>query len=217
MVEKVGFTNCVFEKLCFPENTIFIVFSAKHSFSKTKTVCWKNRKFMKNSGLFLNMAKWCFGGLFFWGFNVIVVCFWCVWHSSKSVKNACFFSQFWVFFSGVAHCCSSGFGRFRCFCVSCVCFSFLCCFCFCFVCFVLGFVVGCCCFVFFGCFFWLFFCGFLFFVVSFGGFKGQVRWPKGPPHLALNPPYFICFCVFCFFFVIFVFWLVFRFPCLCFW
>ena len=32
MVEKVGFTNCVFEKLCFPENTIFVVFSAKHSF-----------------------------------------------------------------------------------------------------------------------------------------------------------------------------------------
>ena len=25
---------------------------------------------MKNSGLFLNMAKWCFGGLFFWGFNI---------------------------------------------------------------------------------------------------------------------------------------------------
>ena len=39
MVEKVGFTNCVFEKLCFPESTSFIVFSAKHSFSKTKTVC----------------------------------------------------------------------------------------------------------------------------------------------------------------------------------
>ena len=31
----------------------------------------------------------------------------------------------------------------------------------------------------------------LFFVLffMFGGFKGQVRWPKGPPHLALNPPY----------------------------
>ena len=41
MGEKVGFTNCVFQKLCFPENTIFIVFSAKHSFSKTKTVCSK--------------------------------------------------------------------------------------------------------------------------------------------------------------------------------
>ena len=39
MVEKVGFINCVFVKLCFPENTIFIVFSAKHSFSKIKTVC----------------------------------------------------------------------------------------------------------------------------------------------------------------------------------
>ena len=33
-------------------------------------------------------------------------------------------------------------------------------------------------------------------VFLFGGFKGQVRWPEGPPHLALNPPYlfvFICF------------------------
>ena len=32
---------------------------------------------------------------------------------------------------------------------------------------------------------------------------GQVRWPKGPPHLALNPPYlfllFFLFCFFCFF------------------
>ena len=44
---------------------------------------------------------------------------------------------------------------------------------------------------------------FLFFLVLFvGGFKGQVRWPKGPHHLALNPPYFFfCFCFFvlCFF------------------
>ena len=65
MAEKVRFTNYVFEKLCFPESAIFIVFSAKDSSSKTKTVCWKDRKFMKNSGLFLNMAKWCFLGLFF--------------------------------------------------------------------------------------------------------------------------------------------------------
>ena len=46
----------------------------------------------------------------------------------------------------------------------------------------------------------LFFCFcFLFFVFLFcffGGFKGQVRWPKGPPHLALNPSLFS----FCFFF-----------------
>ena len=43
-----------------------------------------------------------------------------------------------------------------------------------------------------------------FFLCFFGGFKGQVRWPKGPPHLALNPPYFLfwgfCFFVFAFFF-----------------
>ena len=100
MVEKVGFTNCVFEKLCFPENTIFIVFSAKHSFSKTKTVCWKNRKFMKNSGLFLKHGKMVFfGGVCFLEVLILKVCFWCVWYCFKSVKNACF-SQFWFFFWG---------------------------------------------------------------------------------------------------------------------
>ena len=55
-----------------------------------------------------------------------------------------------------------------------------------------------------------FFCFlFLLFFVFFGGFKGQVRWPKGPPHLALNPPHFICFCFFlfflCFLFLVFAF------------
>ena len=65
MGEKVGFTNCVFEKLCFSENTIFIVFSAKHSFSKQKLYVEKNRKFMKNSGLFLSMAN---GVIWVWFF-----------------------------------------------------------------------------------------------------------------------------------------------------
>ena len=63
------------------------------------------------------------------------------------------------------------------------------------------------------------FCFFLFFVVLFfvvlffvGGFKGQVRWPKGPPHLALNPPYFLfCFCFFLFLFFVFVFCFCFLF------
>ena len=41
----------------------------------------------------------------------------------------------------------------------------------------------------------MFFC----FLVFFGGFKGQVRWPEGPPHLALNPPYWFLFL--CFYFV----------------
>ena len=45
---------------------------------------------------------------------------------------------------------------------------------------------------------------FLFFVFI-GGFKGQVRWPKEPPYLALNPPYFLgyCFVLFSFLFLSF--------------
>ena len=70
--------------------------------------------------------------------------------------------------------------------------------------------------LFLGIFFVLFFFGgasffpvflfvfFVFFGVFFGGFKGQVRWPEGPPHLALNPPFlfllfFVLFCFFWFF------------------
>ena len=44
------------------------------------------------------------------------------------------------------------------------------------------------CFVFFV---FLFVCLFIFcFLFLFEGFKGQVRWPKGPPHLVLNAPYY---------------------------
>ena len=209
MGEKVGFTNCVFEKLCFTENTIFIVFSAKHSFSKVKMVCWKNRKFMKNSGLFLNMAKWCFFGFAF--FEVLVL-LWFLFGVFGIVPGVLkmlvfFFPVFWAFV-GWLILAYFRFGRFRCFCVSCVCFSFLCCFCFCFVCFVFVLLLDCfwCCFLFCFCFFLFLFFLYLFFFVSFffGGFKGQVRWPKGPPHLALNPPYFLVFvfcCCFCFVFL----------------
>ena len=58
-------------------------------------------------------------------------------------------------------------------------------------------------------FFFSFFSGsfvcffFVFGVFFVGGFKGQVRWPKGPPHLALNPPYFFCFVFVFLFFVLF--------------
>ena len=46
--------------------------------------------------------------------------------------------------------------------------------------------------------FWGFFVLF-FLLVFFGGFKGQVTWPEGPPHLALNPPYLFLFSfLFCF-------------------
>ena len=70
-----------------------------------------------------------------------------------------------------------------------------------------GFAVSFWGFFFFFFFFWFYLFVFFFFVflVFFvGGFKGQVRWPKGPPHLALNPPYFFfCFCFL--FFVLFFF------------
>ena len=51
-------------------------------------------------------------------------------------------------------------------------------------------------------FFWFVFC------VSFGGFKGQVRWPEGPPDLALNPPYFFFVSFYIFVFLVFLFWRV---------
>ena len=99
-----------------------------------------------------------------------------------------FFPVFWGF-CGVAYSCLFGFGRFRSFRVSCVCFSFLCCFVsvlfalFLFCCWVLVLVL-----------FFCFFCVvFVFLFLFFGGFKGQVRWPFGPPHLAQNPPYFYLF------------------------
>ena len=122
-------------------------------------------------------------------------------------------------FSGVAYYCSSGFGRFRCFCVSCVCSSLLCCFCFCFVCFVIGFVVVLFFVLFFFFSFFCFFVCFVFFVLFFGGFKGQVRWPKGPPHLALNPPYclvFVFLLVVVFFCFLCLFFLGVLFFCFCF-
>ena len=83
-----------------------------------------------------------------------------------------------------------------------------------FVCFVLLLFLSCllcswfCGWMFLFCFFCLFvffwlFCFFCF--VFFGGFKGHVRWPEGPPHLALNPPYFICFVFLFLFFFVFLF------------
>ena len=52
MGEKVGFTNCVFEKLCSSENTIFIVLSANTAVPIKSCILEKSRKFMRNSGLF---------------------------------------------------------------------------------------------------------------------------------------------------------------------
>ena len=84
---------------------------------------------------------------------------------SKVLKMLVFFPSYLGFFCGVASSCLIGFGRFRCFYVSSVCFSYLCCFCFCFVCFVFVLLLVCvgCWFLF--CFFFCFF--FVFFVFVF--------------------------------------------------
>ena len=117
------------------------------------------------------------------------------------------FPSFLVFFSGVAHCCSSGFGRVRCFCVSCVCFSFLSCFCFCFVCFVLGFVVRCCCFV--VCFFVVFFV-FVCFCLFF--WRGSCEVARRATSLGPKPSLFYLFLffpLFCFLFCFLLFFCLF--------
>ena len=50
-----------------------------------------------------------------------------------------------------------------------------------------------------------FFVFFLLLFVFLEGLRVNVRWPEGPPHLALNPPYFILFLFFLLCFVFFVF------------
>ena len=141
---------------------------------------------MKNSGLFLNMAKWCFLGLFFQVFMLL----WFVFGVSGIVPKVlkCLFSQFFGAFVGwliLAYLGLEGLGVF----VFLV-FVFL------FVLLLFLFCLLCFCFV-VGLFWVLVLVLFFFFVFCFFlGFKGQVRWPKGPPHLALNPPYFVCFVFF---------------------
>ena len=44
MVEKVGFTNCVFEKLCFLKTLFFIVFQQNTAFQKQKLYVEKKQK-----------------------------------------------------------------------------------------------------------------------------------------------------------------------------
>ena len=175
-----------FSKAVFTENTIFIVFSANTAFQKQKWYVEKNRKFMKNSGLFLNMAKWCFFGFVFCEVLVLLWFVFGVFGIVPGVLKMLIFSQFFGRFWGGFFLCIFGVGRFRCFCgscVSCVCFWCLCCFCFCFVCFVFVLLLDCfwcsflVCFCFFFCFFFLYFCScffvfvffcfFLFFVVLF--------------------------------------------------
>ena len=57
------------------------------------------------------------------------------------------------------------------------------------------------------CFWFVFFLFFFSFVFALGileGFKGQVRIPEGPPHLAINPPYLFFGVLVCFWLFLFI-------------
>ena len=56
---------------------------------------------MKNSGLFLNMAKWCFLGLFFEALIELWFLFGVSGIVSKVFKNACFPQLFGLFWGGL--------------------------------------------------------------------------------------------------------------------
>ena len=108
--------------------------------------------------------------------------FWgCAFSGPSCPKRQFFFVVFFVFF----------------------CFLFFVFFVFCFFCFLFFFVratsLGPKPSLFVICFLLFFSFCFLFCLFFFGGFKGQVRWPNGPPHLALNPPYLFIYFVFVFF------------------
>ena len=96
---KSGFTNCVFEKLCSSENTIFIVFSAKHSSCNKKAVCWKKEKIYEKLWVVLNMAKMVFFFVFFEVFMVLWFVF-CVSGKVAKVLKMLVFLQFWGLLRG---------------------------------------------------------------------------------------------------------------------
>ena len=176
-------------KQCKPGKTIKIVVSAEIAqnqnwhlfFEKGVFLTWvkkwvlltfflkkKTENLWKIMGCFWTWQNGVLGGLFVWGFNVIVVSFWCVWNSSRSVKHACFPS--FLGFCGVAY--SSSFlvwkvSVFLCFLCLFLYFVLLL-FLFCLLCF--GFVVGLFLVLFLVLLLFLFFL-FLFF------WGGHLTWP----------------------------------------
>ena len=213
MGEKVGFTNCVFEKLCFFfwKHYFYSAFSKTQLFKSKNGMLKQKQKLWKIVGCFWTWQNGAFGVCFFWGFNVIVVCFG-VFGIVPEVLKCLFFFQFFGLLWGGLFLFTLGLEGLGVF----VFLVFVFVFCVAFVSVLFALFLFCCwivfwcwflfCFCF--CFFLLVFV-FLFFLFLFFLFcffwrvKGQVRWPKGPPHLALNPLFwflFYIFFVFCYFF-----------------
>ena len=188
----------VFFKSCASwKHYFYSVFSKTQLFKNKNCMLKKTENIWKIVGCSWTRQNGVFWVCFFWGFSVIVVCFWCVWHSSRSVKNACF-SQFFGFLWGGLFLLILGLEGLGVFVFLVFVFVFLCCFCFCFVCFVFVFLLDwfwcwflfcfrfCYFFVFFVLVLFFVFVVFCFFVVLFlleglrvrwGGPKSHLTWP----------------------------------------
>ena len=136
----------------------------------------KNRKFMKNCGLFMDMAKRSF--CFFQALMLLWLVFCVSGKVGRVYKNACF-PSFWGFVGWLilVYLGLEGLGVFV---FLAFVFLFLCWFCFCFVCFVLVLLLDCFWCWFFFCFCFFFFCFlfvfFPFFVSFFASFVFFVFW-----------------------------------------
>ena len=172
----------VFLKSCVSwKHYFYSVFSKTQFFKNKNCMLKKTREFMKNCGLFLNMAKWYFWGVcFFWGFNIKRFVFGVSGIVSKVLKMFVF-SQFFGVFLGwliVVHLGLEGLGVF----VFLV-FVFLLCLVFVSVLFALFLVLWLDVVVFLFVFLLVFcFCLFLFVFleglrVMWGGPKGHLTWP----------------------------------------
>ena len=73
------------------------VFSKTQFFKNKNCMLKKNRKFMKNSGLFLNMAKWCFLGVCFFEVLILKGLFLVCLVLFQKCSKCLFFPVFWFF------------------------------------------------------------------------------------------------------------------------
>ena len=81
--------------------TVFLK-AAKHSFSKTKTVCWKKQKIYENLWVVFEHGKMVFFGFVFWGFNIKRFVFGVSWPESGQFR----YTQSRKFFVAVCVSCS---------------------------------------------------------------------------------------------------------------
>ena len=91
-------TGFVFEKLCFAENTIKIVFSGKHSFSKTQLVKPTFSTMSKNTFFKEKVSFWVLGNIRWNPYFYSVFCFPLFWSKKKFWPKQIVATKMRVFF-----------------------------------------------------------------------------------------------------------------------